>query len=60
MLDEITNNIDMTTKSHLITVLKNYPGAFVIISHDEEFLKSININKTYEIKKGVINLLTSY
>ena len=54
LLDEITNNIDMTTKSHLITVLENYPGAFVIISHDEEFLKSININKTYEIKKGAL------
>ncbi|MBX9977859.1 MAG: ATP-binding cassette domain-containing protein [Alphaproteobacteria bacterium] len=43
ILDEITNNLDLETKHHVIDVLKNYPGALLIISHDESFLKGIGV-----------------
>jgi ATPase subunit of ABC transporter with duplicated ATPase domains len=51
LLDEITNNIDMETKEHCAQVLKNYPGAVIIISHEEDFLEEIAISSFYEIKK---------
>ncbi|MCF6808228.1 ATP-binding cassette domain-containing protein [Thiotrichales bacterium 19S9-12] len=52
ILDEITNNFDIETKEHVIQVLKVYPGAMIIVSHEEEFLQAININYTYQIEGG--------
>ena len=49
ILDEITNNIDFETKEHIAGVLKNYGGQFVVVSHDYEFLKNINIQQVYQI-----------
>lgn len=50
ILDEITNNLDIETRQHVIEVLKNYPGAMIVISHDEVFLKEIGIEGFYEIE----------
>ncbi len=50
ILDEITNNLDLTTREHVIQVLQKYPGAMIVISHDEDFLRAININESYTIK----------
>ncbi|MCC2646798.1 MAG: hypothetical protein K0R02_863 [Rickettsiaceae bacterium] len=49
ILDEITNNIDLETREHIIQVLKEYPGAMIVISHDEDFLKEINIDFEYNV-----------
>ncbi|MCD6056066.1 MAG: hypothetical protein K0R12_1028 [Gammaproteobacteria bacterium] len=49
LLDEITNNLDLQTKNHVIEVLKHYPGALLVISHDADFLKEINIEEYYRI-----------
>ncbi len=49
ILDEITNNLDLKTRNHVITLLKNYPGPFVVISHDDDFLHLIGINETYSL-----------
>lgn len=57
ILDEITNNLDRETRSHVIEVLQEFPGAIMVISHDFDFLKAIHITKEYEIKEG---LLSSY
>lgn len=50
ILDEITNNLDLETREHVIQVLKGYPGAMIVVSHDEDFLKAIQIQSFYEIK----------
>lgn len=50
LLDEITNNLDLETRQHVIEVLKEYPGSIVIISHDDDFLNEIEIKDFYEIK----------
>ena len=50
ILDEITNNLDLETRDHVIQILKDYPGAMVVISHDAEFLLSIGVTANYEIK----------
>lgn len=52
ILDEITNNLDLETKEHVTQILKEYPGALIIISHDNAFLSSLKIDHTYEIKDG--------
>ncbi len=54
LLDEITNNIDLQTREYLIEVLAAYPGALIIISHDQQFLKAISVNDIYEVKDGRI------
>ncbi len=50
LLDEITNNLDLETRQHVIEVLKEYPGAMLIISHDEDFIVKIGIENFYNIK----------
>lgn len=49
ILDEITNNLDLETKAHITAVLSIYPGALLVISHDEDFLKAIGIQDRYVI-----------
>ncbi|MFZ4116397.1 MAG: ATP-binding cassette domain-containing protein [Chthoniobacterales bacterium] len=51
LLDEVTNNLDLETRKHVITVLKNYPGAMIVISHDEDFLDEIGIEEFYDVLK---------
>ena len=54
ILDEITNNLDLETRDHVIQVLQDYPGAMVVISHDADFLESIQINSHYFIDNGLL------
>ena len=58
ILDEITNNLDLETKDHFTQVLKSYPGAMIIISHDADFLEEIRVNHYLEIKNGVTVRIT--
>ena len=53
-LDEPTNNLDIEAKSHLVDVLKSYPGAMLIISHDKVFLNNIGTNQAYFIKNCTV------
>lgn len=50
ILDEITNNIDLETKEHLIQVLCEYPGSMILICHDQNFVDSIAIDSYYVIE----------
>ncbi len=52
ILDEMTNNLDITSRQHVIQCLKHYPGAMILISHDDDFLASVGITKEYIIKKS--------
>lgn len=52
LLDEITNNLDLQTREHVIQVLNQFPGAIVVISHDEDFLRQVSITSRYVIKDG--------
>lgn len=54
ILDEITNNLDLETREHIIQVLQEYPGAMIIISHDEDFLKAIKISTIYRIENNLL------
>lgn len=54
LLDEITNNIDIETREHVIEVIKAYPGAIIIVTHDPEFLRELAISTVYETKNGTL------
>lgn len=49
ILDEITNNIDLATKEHIVHVLSTYKGAMLLISHDLKFLEEIKITTNYDV-----------
>lgn len=49
ILDEITNNIDLETKNQIVEILQEYPGAVVIVSHEQSFLDKIRIDRSVEI-----------
>jgi ATPase subunit of ABC transporter with duplicated ATPase domains len=51
ILDEITNNLDLETKEHVIQVLKTYPGAMIVISHEADFLGEIGISEVVNVGK---------
>ncbi|KAA8819715.1 ABC transporter ATP-binding protein [Bifidobacterium rousetti] len=38
VMDEPTNHLDMASKEALARLLRGYPGALVLVSHDERFL----------------------
>ncbi len=59
LLDEITNNLDLETREHVIQVLKNYPGALLVISHDEDFLQAIGIETFYHVKNKTVHNMPS-
>ena len=51
ILDEPTNNLDLSSLAILATTIKNYRGTLLVISHDRSFINEIGINKTIELKK---------
>jgi ATPase subunit of ABC transporter with duplicated ATPase domains len=51
LLDEITNNLDLVTRQHVVQVLCSYPGAMVVVSHDPDFLQIINLDRIYQIEE---------
>ena len=51
LLDEPTNFLDLSTLLLLEKFLRNYKGAFMLISHDREFIKK-TCDQTLELDRG--------
>ena len=51
ILDEPTNHLDIQSQAVLQNALENYPGSYLIVSHNRQFLDSI-VNKTLEFRPG--------
>ena len=56
LLDEPTNYLDVEHIQWLQNYLQNYENAFILISHDMEFLNSV-VNVIYHIEQAVFNAL---
>lgn len=54
ILDEPTNHLDARSKRKLIEALADYEGSILIVSHDEEFLTSLNIDRILVLPEGKI------
>lgn len=48
LLDEPTNHLDLDSLNWLISFLKSYKGALLLVSHDKHFINSVT-NRTLEI-----------
>ena len=48
LLDEPTNHLDLETRNWLETYLRNYPGGYILISHDRFFIDS-TVTKVVEL-----------
>jgi len=49
ILDEPTNHLDVVAKKALSDALKEYPGALILVSHEQEFATQI-CNKIFDAK----------
>ena len=50
IVDEPTNNIDISSMEILADTLKNYSGTLLIVSHDEQFVQDVGITRIMLIK----------
>jgi ATPase subunit of ABC transporter with duplicated ATPase domains len=51
MLDEPTNNLDMSSARRLAEALDAYQGALIVVSHDVPFLRTIGITRWLRIDR---------
>ncbi|WP_241604065.1 ABC-F family ATP-binding cassette domain-containing protein [Rosenbergiella nectarea] len=58
MLDEPTNHLDIDGKEDLALNLASFPGAFLVVSHDRDFIESC-CNSIWLIDNGVIEVIDS-
>lgn len=57
LLDEPTNNLDLASVEALQAALQSYQGALIIVSHDAEFLRSLELDRWYRIEDGTLQVI---
>ncbi|MBP3920495.1 MAG: ABC-F family ATP-binding cassette domain-containing protein [Bacilli bacterium] len=55
LLDEPTNHLDIDTKNIIATALNEYKGTILLVSHDTDFVKKIDITRTLLLPEGKID-----
>lgn len=52
LLDEPTNNLDLNSVKQLKDLLINFKGALIVISHDIDFVKDLNVDSTIDLSEN--------
>lgn len=52
LLDEPDNHLDIESKARLAAALAAYPGAFILVSHDEEFVAQTGIEEAFSLSNS--------
>lgn len=52
VLDEPTNHLDTKSRKRLIEALSSYEGSILTVSHDENYLSGLNINRILILPEG--------
>jgi len=55
ILDEPTNHLDIRSIEAIENMLSGYQGAMIVISHDQQFLNNINVNRKITIPNGEVD-----
>ena len=55
LLDEPTNNLDPPSREAVATALVNWPGAIILVSHDEEFVRELQPTKVLLMPDGDVD-----
>ncbi|MDR3107524.1 MAG: AAA family ATPase, partial [Bifidobacteriaceae bacterium] len=53
LLDEPTNSLDLDAMALLTEALDGYPGAFIVVSHDQRFLDAISTSRHLDLSGPV-------
>eukprot|EP01122_Echinamoeba_exundans_P010290 TRINITY_DN3820_c0_g1_i1.p1 TRINITY_DN3820_c0_g1~~TRINITY_DN3820_c0_g1_i1.p1 ORF type:complete len:577 (-),score=128.44 TRINITY_DN3820_c0_g1_i1:183-1913(-) len=59
ILDEPTNHLDEEAVHEVIASLESYPGTIIVVSHNREFLNSLNLTRTYRLSSEGLEELES-
>lgn len=52
VLDEPTNNLDMTSVDQLVEALSGYRGGLLVVSHDDEFVRRLDVSRKLHLADG--------
>ncbi len=55
ILDEPTTHLDVMSQRIILEVLKDYKGAMIIVSHEEEFMKELAPNKALILPENLFD-----
>ncbi len=58
LLDEPTNNLDPASRAEVLSAIKNYAGAVVLVTHDEGAVQALDPDRVLLLPDGVEDLWT--
>jgi ATPase subunit of ABC transporter with duplicated ATPase domains len=56
LLDEPTNNLDPASRAEVLSAIKRYPGAIVLVTHDEGAVRALDPDRVLLLPDGVEDL----
>jgi len=54
ILDEPTNHLDLPAIEQLESALANYPGTFLLVTHDRRMLEAVTVNRRFAVAEGKV------